>query len=75
LLDFHAVGVERVIPIAEVRNAYLEQLFNNRGRVYKPQDVVYPMKQSRTKKIKSKDQWVNTVQKRKVEMVLCYKPN
>jgi len=38
LLDFHAVGVERVIPIIEVKNSSLLDLYNNRGRIYKPAD-------------------------------------
>ena len=35
LLDFHAVGVERVIPVTEVRNYHLLNLYNTRGKVYK----------------------------------------
>jgi len=36
LLDFNSVGIERVIPLVEVRNKHLLNLYNNRGRVYKP---------------------------------------
>jgi len=36
LLDFNAVGVERVIPLIEVKNTVLMEMYNDRGRVYKP---------------------------------------
>lgn len=36
LLDFNSVGIERVIPVVEIKNKHLLNLYNNRGRVYKP---------------------------------------
>ena len=40
MLDFNAVGVERVIPLIEVKNTHLMRLYNNKGRVYRPMDGV-----------------------------------
>jgi hypothetical protein len=39
LLDFHAVGVERVIPMVEVKNLHHLRLYNNKGKVYRPVDT------------------------------------